>query len=328
MLRSILLILISSTSTLLSMTLSWPTEDDSFFKGAPIESLIQPTASGALNSGLFGYVRSNGKKFHEGIDIKSKKHNRKGEPTDKILAAIEGRVVYTNNFSGNSEYGRYIVILHDNLQVPIYTLYAHLSGIDPSVKVGKKVHAGEIIGVMGRSSNEPIPKQRAHLHFEMGVMLSENFENWYSIQKFGNPNRHNIWHGFNLTGFDPLDFYTKWKTGKITSVDEYFRQFPVAFSLRIYNKKIPSFIKRYSRLATKPIESKNITGWDIDFTWFALPFRWTPLYESNQEKSNGTLLTAYNTNLFSQHNCSNTVIVNNDKHGKVLKKTLSLLFDH
>ena len=92
MLRRTLLILTFSTSALLGMELSWPTEDQSFFKGASTESLIQPAASGTVASGLFGYARNGGKKFHEGIDIKPKKRDRKGEATDKILAAIDGRV--------------------------------------------------------------------------------------------------------------------------------------------------------------------------------------------------------------------------------------------
>lgn len=186
---------------------------------------------------------------------------------------------------------------------------------------------------MGRSSSgSPIPKERAHLHFEMGLMLSEHFKKWYDCQKYGNPNKHAIWNGFNLTGFDPLDFYTKWRNGKITSVDDYLKQLPIAFSLRILDKKIPNFIKRYPTLATKPIDSKTLQGWDIDFTWFALPLRWTPLYNPNiSGKTNSTFLTAYNANVFAQYNCTDTIIVTTGKapiHGKALKKTLSLLFEY
>lgn len=338
MLKRTLFLLILSTSTILAMDLSWPTENSSFFTGASIQSLIQPAASGTTESGLFGYARNSGTKFHEGIDIKAKKRDRKGEATDKVLAAIDGRVVHISTIAGNSNYGRYIVILHENTQPQVYTLYAHLSSVDPGLKVGKQVYAGEIIATMGRSSSgSPIPKDRAHLHFEMGLMLSEDFKKWYEVQKFGNPNKHAIWNGFNLTGFDPLDFYTQWKNGKICSVNEYFKQLPTAFSLRILNNKVPNFIKRYPTLLTKPIDQKNLKGWDIDFTWFALPFRWTPLYgemkEAQVQKAQnpaGTLI-AYNPNVFAQHNCSDIIILKPGKapvHGKVLKKTLSLLFDY
>lgn len=331
MLRSTLLILTFGTYRLLGMDLSWPTEDDSFFKGAAVESLIQPAASGTIESGLFGYARNGGKRFHEGIDIKPKKRDRKGEASDKILAAIDGRVAYINIFGGNSNYGKYIVIIHEDIQPSIYTLYAHLSSIDPAIKVGKKVRSGETIAIMGRScSGTPIPKARAHLHFEMGLMLTENFKKWYDSQKFGNPNKHSIWNGFNLTGFDPLDFYTKWKGGQIGSVSDYFKQLPVAFSLRVFEKKTPNFIKRYPTLVTQPLNQKSIEAWDIDFTWFALPIRWTPLYDLNNQ-SKQIHLTAYNPNVFSQYNCTDTITVkkgNAPVHGKVLKKTLSLLFEH
>lgn len=331
MIKGTLLFLTLSTSALFGMKLSWPTDDTSFWQGASISSLIQPAASGSVESGLFGYARNNGTKFHEGIDIKPKKHDRKGEPRDKILAAIDGRIVHINTIAGNSSYGRYIVIIHEDLQPQIYTLYAHLSSIEPNLKVGKKVCSGEIIGTMGRSSSgSPIPKQRAHLHFEMGLMLSEHFKKWYDTQKFGNPNKHSIWNGFNLTGFDPLDFYTQWKNGRVTSVNDYFKQLPIAFSLRIFDTKIPNFIKRYPTLATKSIDPKTLKGWDIDFTWFALPFRWTPLYgESKPNKTQTPILTAYNSNIFTQHNCSDTITLKAKIpiHGKVLKKTLNLLFE-
>ncbi len=333
MIKGALLLLTLTTSIVLGMDLSWPTDDTSFWQGAPIHSFIQPAASGTTESGLFGYARNSGTKFHEGIDIKPKKRDRKGEATDKILAAIDGHVVHINTIAGNSNYGKYIVILHEDLQPQIYTLYAHLSNIEPNLKIGKKVRSGETIATMGRSSSgSPIPKTRAHLHFEMGLMLSENFQKWYNTQKFGTPNKHSIWNGFNLTGFDPLDFYTQWKNGKITNVNDYFKQFPVAFSLRIFDTIIPNFIKRYPSLATKPIDPKTLKGWDIDFTWFALPFRWTPLYgETKTNKTQPPILTAYNSNIFTQHNCSDTITLKVNKtpiHGKVLKKTLNLLFEH
>lgn len=94
MLKSTLLILTLSAPALLGMNLSWPTEDDSFFKGASTDSLIQPAASGTTESGLFGYARNSGKKFHEGIDIKPKnaiaraKHSTKSLPQSTDASSI------------------------------------------------------------------------------------------------------------------------------------------------------------------------------------------------------------------------------------------------
>lgn len=317
-----------SQSFIFAKELYWPTEDDSFFHGAGIEKLIQPTVSGRVKSGTFGYVRNNGSKFHEGIDIKPTKRNRKGEALDKIIAAMDGQVVYINAIGGNSSYGKYIVIVHKNVEPSIYTLYAHLSSIEPSIKVGKFVKGGAVLGVMGRTSvGAHIPQERTHLHFEMGVMLSEDFIKWYMDQKHGSPNRHGIWNGFNLTGFDPLDFYEKWRRGTIGSVEDYFKQLPVAFSLRVTTGKIPNFVTRYPSLVTERIKSKDLKAWDVDFTWFAMPFRWTPLYNINNadKKAGNIVLKNCDSNTLSK----DIIRFHKEKtpeYGKSLKKTLSLLF--
>ncbi|PWU04822.1 MAG: hypothetical protein C5B43_04100, partial [Verrucomicrobia bacterium] len=133
----LLILLILSQNLLLGIELYWPTEDKSFFQGASSESLIQPTVSGKIESGKFGCVRNDGNRFHEGIDIKPKKRNKKGEAIDKIIAAMDGEVVYINQVAGNSGYGKYIVIVHKTVVPSIYTLYAHLSNIEKGITVGK-----------------------------------------------------------------------------------------------------------------------------------------------------------------------------------------------
>lgn len=327
------ILLVINKSLVFGVNLYWPTGDNSFFEGAAIETLIQPTVSGNVESGKFGYVRNNGSKFHEGIDIKAKKRDRKGEALDKVIAAMDGQVVHINTVGGNSNYGQYIVIVHKGVEPSIYTLYGHLSSIDPSIKVGNMVKGGTVLGIMGRtSSGTAIPKERAHLHFEMGVMLSEGFIKWYEEQKFGTRNRHGLWNGFNLTGFDPLDFYEKWRTGAIGSVADYFKQLPVAFTLRVTTRKTPNFVKRYPGLVTRGRQLQREGIWDVDFTWFAMPFRWTPLNDVGIPcKAGTTVLRNYNVEIFREHNCKDVLVIKQGKvpqYGKVLKKTLSLLLDY
>ncbi|PWU05156.1 MAG: hypothetical protein C5B43_03760, partial [Verrucomicrobia bacterium] len=198
---------------------------------------------------------------------------------------------------------------------------------------------------------KPIPKERAHLHFEMGVMLSEEFQKWYDKQKFTQPNKHGPWNGFNLTGFDPLDFYEKWRSGKISNVQDYFNQFPIAFTLRILNAKVPDFLKRYPELAIKNIEKDKLKGWDVDFTWFAMPVRFMPLYgvevknvndikskdaKNNSSVNKGIQVKTYNNNVLNTYNYKDGINIKTcakggfvgAEYGKVLKKTLDLMFEY
>jgi murein DD-endopeptidase MepM/ murein hydrolase activator NlpD len=86
---------------------------------------------------------------HLGMDIGGKKG-------DKIFAAHDGVVVYAGH--GFRGYGNMILLEFDKTWA---TLYGHLSRI--RVKTGQPVHAGAIIGEMGRTGHAT----GVHLHFEV-----------------------------------------------------------------------------------------------------------------------------------------------------------------
>jgi murein DD-endopeptidase MepM/ murein hydrolase activator NlpD len=86
--------------------------------------------------------------FHNGMDW--------GMPVGTpIVAAADGRVFAVGD-NGRLQYGKYIVIKHDD---NFFTLYAHLSR--QSVSVGTSVTQGEIIGYSGNTGYST----GAHLHF-------------------------------------------------------------------------------------------------------------------------------------------------------------------
>ncbi len=115
------------------------------------------------------------------LDILHLHTDRRGEPTDPVMATADGTVVYVSTKAALSNYGKYIVIRHIVEGLEIYSLYAHLSEIHPGIAAGKAVKAGEVIATMGRTSNtsERIAKERAHVHFELNVFVNENFSSWY-----------------------------------------------------------------------------------------------------------------------------------------------------
>ena len=90
----------------------WPTPNTAFREGNPPHTFIQPTEKGTVESGLFGCVRNDGTRFHEGIDLNAVSRTGKGEAADPIFAVMDGRVVYINRSAGKSSYGRYLVIEH------------------------------------------------------------------------------------------------------------------------------------------------------------------------------------------------------------------------
>ena len=257
--------------------LVWPTPNEAFAQNKPLEAILQHAGSGDPESGGFGCVRSNGTQFHEGIDIKAVNRDRRGEPTDDIYAAMDGVVSYINGRAGESSYGRYIVLEHPAQTPAVYTLYAHLSSVAPNLKVGDHVARGSVMATMGHTAGGyAIPRERAHLHFEMGLWITRNFQAWYTGRKFGSPNEHGLYNGMNLMGFDPLDFMRQLRAHTVNNFQEYISRMDETVRVRIATSRTPDFMQRYPSLRTKE-PPMLVAGWEVKFNWTGLPIAFTPL---------------------------------------------------
>jgi len=260
------------------MELTWPTPNRAWADGRPIAEFLQHAGSGDPESGGFGGVRSGGTQFHEGIDIKCLTRDRRGEPTDVVSAALPGIVRLISTSAGDSSYGRYIVLEHPGVSPAIYTLYAHLARIAPGLHVGDQVAGGQPIATMGHSSGGySIPRERAHLHFEIGLMVTRDFQAWYDRRGFGSRNDHGVWNGINLMGVDPLAFFNDWRAHRSDTPQDFFVHQTMAVRVRIATHRTPDFVTRYPSLLTKELPLGPVAGWEIRCNWTGLPFAWTPL---------------------------------------------------
>lgn len=273
-------LLLASAAQAQRLELTWPTPNPAWSQGRSSDVFLQEAGSGDPASGGFGGVRTNGRQFHEGMDIKALGHDRRGESTDAVFAAMDGVVRHVSTTPGNSSYGRYIVLEHPDQKPAVYTLYAHLASVSNGIRPGVTVRRGQTLGVMGRSaSGYAIPKARAHLHFEIGLRLTDNFQTWYDWKKFGSRNQHGAYNGMNLMGTDPVEFFDAWRAGKITTMRDWFAQMQPAVTFRIATHQRPDFVDRYPVLVTKHLPML-VAGWEVQCDWTGLPFRWTPLDSS------------------------------------------------
>lgn len=110
------------------------------------ENPIPPVKGPIHPNGRFNTIRSGA--IHGGIDIMIPT----GTP---VVSPLSGEVkqVYYNSRGGNQ-----VIIRHDN---GLITGYAHLSSV--LVKVGQKVHRGQIIAKSGNTGMSTGP----HLHFTL-----------------------------------------------------------------------------------------------------------------------------------------------------------------
>lgn len=89
---------------------------------------------------------------HKGVDYAAKR----GTP---IKATGDGKVIFKGRKGG---YGKVVILQHGK---KYSTLYAHLQGYAKSLKTGKRVRQGEVIGFIGSSGLATGP----HLHYEFRV---------------------------------------------------------------------------------------------------------------------------------------------------------------
>src|SRR5205809_4518697 len=167
-----------------------PTDNDSLFSGggAAFYQYIERNYNGVKSTpwegGRYGFVRDPTDtaggvvytRFHEGIDIRPLHRDANGDPLDEVRAIAAGRVVHTSLVPGFSNYGKYVVLEHHWGGSNYYSLYAHLSSIQ--VHVGEHVQQGDQLGIMGYTG-EGLNRARAHLHLELNLMLSRQFEAWH-----------------------------------------------------------------------------------------------------------------------------------------------------
>ncbi|WP_269522924.1 M23 family metallopeptidase [Coraliomargarita parva] len=321
------LLLAISCGMLNAAGLTWPTPNPAFQQGLPIDTYVQPTVSGRPESGLFGCVRNDGARFHEGIDLKPLKRDSRGEPTDAVYAILPGRIAYVNKVAGRSSYGRYIVIVHDGERPAFHSLYAHLASVASGIDAGARVDAGTVLGVMGRSASYSIPKNRAHVHLELGLRLTDHFQQWYDRQKFGSLNYFGYWNGMNLVGVDPLDFYQLVRLGKVRNFAEYLKQQPAAARIRVYASAVPDFVRIYPDLLSRDYAGQQLVAWDIAFTQYGVPKEWTPRFasESLDGRAGDVRLLAYNKDMLEQQSCRRVVDLRGGGDPQLSKGTIKTL---
>jgi murein DD-endopeptidase MepM/ murein hydrolase activator NlpD len=289
----------------------FPTANHALYEvGGELKFLAPTSPDRSWTTGSFGCVRTDGWQMHEGLDIRSLQHDKRGEPTDPVMATANGTVAYVNTKAGLSNYGKYVVIRHIIEGVEIYSLYAHLS--DVSTAVGKNVHGGETIATMGRTSNtsERIGKERAHVHFELNLLENDNFSAWFKKNLPGERNDHGLWNGQNLDGLDPREvFLAEHNPTKKFSLLTFLRSQTELCRVLVRATNF-SYLKRYAPLVLKnpKAEKEGVAGYEIALNYNAVPFALMPRAASEIKGAGKIQLLSVNEAEYHTNPCRRLVI--------------------
>lgn len=283
MLQLLIAALLACVASVHAAVFDWPTENKALLEGRPeafymyVNRNFEGVETKPWEGGSYGYVRTPQRigaeivysSLHEGIDIAPVSRDPSGNPLDEVKACTAGMVVHASHEAGASNYGRYVVIRHLIEGSPIYTLYAHLNSIQ--VKSGEQVRQGAVIGRMGYTG-AGINRERAHLHLEIAVLLNEDFEHWYNRYFSGSPNKHGIYHGYNLVGLDPSPILLESAKNPEFSIKEHILKQESAYQITIPNSPGLSIIRNYPWIVPDG-EPASPRGWTVSFTKYGVPVK-------------------------------------------------------
>ena len=263
-----------------AQTFQIPTANHALFEKGGEERFFVGTAGKTWTTGTFGCVRTGGWQMHEGLDIRCLQHDKRGEPTDPIIATADGTVAYISTRPSLSNYGNYLILRHHVEGLEIYSLYAHLREIRHDLKVGQAVKAGEPIATMGRTANtrETISKDRAHVHFELNLLVNDRFAVWHKQSVPGQRNDHGVWNGQNLLGIDPKPILLgQREQGAKFSLLSFLQNQTELCRVLVRKTDFP-WLKRYAPLVrpNSRAEKEGIAGYEIALNFNGVAFELSP----------------------------------------------------
>jgi murein DD-endopeptidase MepM/ murein hydrolase activator NlpD len=288
-----------------------PTANRALFEAGGGSRFFAPTPGRTWEAGQFGCVRSEGWQMHEGLDILALKHDRRGEPTDEVHAAAAGEVAYINRKAGLSNYGIYVILRHRIEGLEVFTLYAHLREARADLAAGARVAAGDRVGIMGRTSNTAsvIGKDRAHVHFEIDLIVNDRFADWVHRQDPRARDDHGAWNGRNLLGIDPAEaLRAQQAEGASFSLLNFVRNRREMCRVLVADTSFP-WLRRYPMLIRRnPVaERDGIIAYEVALDYNGLPYQLIPRSRGEIQGAVSTRLLSVDEAEYRRHPCRKLV---------------------
>jgi murein DD-endopeptidase MepM/ murein hydrolase activator NlpD len=268
-----------------ALDLVLPTDNDALFSGdgAAFYQYVERNYKGVKSTpwegGQYGFVRDPTDtaggvvytRFHEGIDIRPLHRDANGDPLDEVRAIADGKVVHTNLVPRHSNYGKYVVIEHHWDGSNYYSLYGHLSSI--AVQSGDMVTRGQRIAVMGYTGTG-LNRERAHLHLELNLMFSRQFDAWYNTFFKSDPNNHGIYNGMNLAGLDVARLFLALRKNPALTIPKFLNDEETFYKVAVPKARHFELPKLYPWMLAG--NRNQQASWEVSFARSGVPLTISP----------------------------------------------------
>jgi len=128
-----------------------------------------------------------------------------------------------------------------------------------------------VMGYTGVGLNQ----ERAHLHLELDLMLSNRFEAWHDTFFKNDPNHNGIYNGINLAGLDIARLYLALHKNPSLSIPEFLSSEEIFY--KVILPKSPHFElpKLYPWMLVAGTRNEK-SSWEVSFARSGLPLKIEP----------------------------------------------------
>jgi hypothetical protein len=124
-------------------------------------------------------------------------------------------------------------------------------------------------------TGEGLNQTRAHLHLELNLMLSRQFESWHDSLFKNDPNHHGLFNGLNLTGIDIARLFLALRRRPALTIPEFLAEEETLYRVLLPDSKHFDLRKFYPwMLAQRNVEKP--VSWEVSFNRAGVPLKIEP----------------------------------------------------
>lgn len=139
------------------------------------------------------------------------------------------------------------------------------------VQRGTKVQRGEQLGVMGYTG-EGLGRERAHVHLELNLLLSRQFDAWYELYNETEPNYHGLYNGINLMGIDVARLFLALRKQPSLTIPEFLASEETFYKVTLPGGRALDLVRRYPWLL-RGANRMSAQAWEVSFNRAGVPLK-------------------------------------------------------